>query len=234
MLQIRFFLLIITLNFVSVDCYSLTKPPSNKEIATSIKQAAFYYQNSDFEKSLVTARIALRQALKTKDANLIAKCYKIIGANLEELSEFEKAIHFYKKGLFYVKNTNNDSIEYIINNHVGKIYCFEKKEYKKGINFYKSSLENGYKLADTSIIVLAKIKIAWAFFDLGLYDKGFPYLKFINTHHKKFGDKTSAVAINMLNGMYYGSKDDRKRANASFLKGIKLGNEGNKKLDFFY
>lgn len=230
----RFLLLLTILSLFSVNCYSLTKPPSNKEIAILTKQAAIYYYNSNFEKSLVTARLALRHAIKAKDDNLIAKCYKTIGANFEELSEFDKALFFYKKAISYVNNTNNDTIKYIINNNLGNIYCFEKKQYKKGITYYKTSLENCYKIADTSKIVLTKLNIAWAFFDLGFYDDGFPYLKFVNAYHKKFGDQTTIVALNMLNGMYYGFKDDDKRATDSFLKGIKLGNEGNEKLDLSY
>ncbi|MDI1307303.1 MAG: hypothetical protein PSX42_20975 [bacterium] len=86
MFQIRIFLLIITLNLFSVNSYSLSKTPSNKEIAELTKQAVVYYSNSNFEKSLVTARLALFQAIKAKDNNLIAQCYKTIGANFEELS----------------------------------------------------------------------------------------------------------------------------------------------------
>ncbi|MFE3868183.1 response regulator [Flavobacterium sp. LS2P90] len=234
MFQIRIFLLIITLNFISVNCYSLTKPSSNKEIVRLTRQAAIYYSNSNFEKSLVTARLALRHAIKSKDDNLIAKCYKTIGANFEELSEFDKAIFFYKKGLSYANNTNNDAIEYIINNNLGNIYCFEKKQYKNGINYYKSSLKNCYKLADTSKIVVTKLNIAWALFDIGFFDEGFPYLKFTNTYHKKFGDESTIVALNMLNGMYYASKKDHKNADTSFLEGINLGKKGNEKLDLSY
>jgi signal transduction histidine kinase/CheY-like chemotaxis protein len=230
----RFLLFLTTLSLLSVNCYSLTATPSNKEIAELSKQATFYYSNSNFEKSLVTARLALRHAIVLKDDNLIAKCYKIIGANFEKLSQFDKAIFFYNKGLSYVNMTDNDIIKYGINNNLGNIYCFEKKQYKKAINYYKTSLENCYKIADTSKILLTKLNIAWAFFDLGFYDEGFPYLKFINTYHKKIGDESTLVALNMLNGMYYGFKDDDKRATASFLKGIKLGNEGNEKLDLSY
>jgi signal transduction histidine kinase/CheY-like chemotaxis protein len=234
MLQIRIFLLMIALNFFSVNIYSLNTTPSNKEITALVKQASTHYSNSNFEKSLVTTRLALRHAIRVKDDNLIAKCYKTIGANFEKLAEFDKAIFFYKKGLSYVKMTDNDTIKYAINNNLGNIYCFEKRQYKDGINYYKSSLENSYKLADTSKIVFTKLNIAWAFFDIGFYDQGFPYLKFINTYHKKFGDETTIVALNMLNGMYYGFKDDRKKAEASYLEGIKLGTQGKEKLDLSY
>jgi signal transduction histidine kinase len=234
MLQMRFLLFLSILSLLSANCYSLTTTPSNKEISELSKQATVYYSNSNFEKSLVTARLALRHAIVRKDDNLIAKCYKTIGANFEKLSQFDKAIFFYKKGLSYSNSTDNDTINFSINNNLGNIYCFEKKEYKKGISYYKTSLENGCKLADTSKIIITKLNIAWAFFDIGNYEEGFPYLSFTNRYHKKFGDETTIVALNMLNGMYYGFKKDNEKATASFLEGIKQGNQGNEKLDLSY
>ena len=234
MSQIRFFLLIVTLTFFNVNCYSLPITTPNNEILKLTKQASTYLRNSNFEKSLVTARLALHEAIKVKDNNLIACCYKTIGSNFEELAEFDKAIFFYKKGLSYVNKTDNDTIKYGINNNLGNIYCFEKKQFQTGISYYKTSLANCAKLADTSKIVLTKLNIAWAFFDIGFYEEGYPYLKFINTYHQKFGNQSTIVALNMLNGMYYAYKEDNKKATTSFLEGIKLGEEGKEKLDLSY
>ena len=234
MCQNRFFLLIATVIFFNVSSYSLTTITPNNEILKLTKQASTYFRNSKFEKSLVTARLALHEAIKAKDNNLIACCYKTIGANFQKLSEFDKAIFFYKKGLAYINTTENDTIKYGINNNLGNIYCFEKKQYKKGIDYYKSSLANSAKLADTNKIFITKLNIAWAFFDIGFYDEGFPYLKFINTYHKKFGDQSTIVPLNMLNGMYYGFKKDDKKATTSFLEGIKLGKAGKEKLDLSF
>lgn len=234
MYQIRIVLLLLTLNIFNVNCYSLTPTPSKKEITKLTKDASKYLRNANFEKSLITSRLALHHAINAKDDNLIANSYNTIGANYEKLSEYDKAIFFYKKGLSYANKTDNDTIKGWMNNNLGNVYCFEKKQYRKGINYYKNSLDYSKKLADTSQIVLTKLNITWAYFDIGLFDKGFPYLKFINKYHEEYGDERTIVALNMLNGMYYGFKGEHKIATSSFLNGIKLGNEGNDKSDLSY
>ena len=60
---------------------------------------------------LVTSRLALHYAINAKDDYLIAISYNTIAANFDELSEFDKAIFFYKKGLSHANKTNNDTIK---------------------------------------------------------------------------------------------------------------------------
>ena len=233
--QIRIVLfLLFSLWLSSNNSFAQKQLHSKKEIIRLTKQASEYLLVANFEKSLVTSRLALRYAIKAKDYNLIANSYNIIAVNYEKLSEFDKAIYFYKKGMSYANRTDNDTVKDRINNNLGNIYCFEKKQYKKGINYYKKSLDYSKKIADTSHTLLTKLNITWAYFDIGLFDEGFSYLKFINKYHEKYGDETTAVALNMLNGMYYGYKGEDIKANSYFLKGIKLGQEGNEKLDLSY
>ncbi|MFV5696577.1 response regulator [Flavobacterium sp. LB3P122] len=234
MYQIRIVLLLLILNFFNIKCYSLAPPPSKKEIAKLAKLASKHLRNSNFEKSLIISRRALYQAINTKDDNLVAISYNTIGANYEKLSEYSKAIFFYKKALAYANKTTNDTTKAWINNNLGNIYSFEKKQYKQGINYYKNSLEHSNKISDSSEIVLTKLNITWVYFDIGLFDQGSPYLQFINKYHKKYGDETTIVVLNMLNGMYYGFKRDHEKATASFLNAIKLGNKGIEKSDLSF
>lgn len=232
--QIRIVLLLLALNIFNVNCYSLTPTPSKKEISKLAKEASKYLRNANFEKSLITSRLALHHAINAKDNTLIASSYNTIASNYEKLSEYDKAIFFFKKALTYANKTSNDTIKSWVNNNLGNIYCFEKKQYKKGINYYKNSLQHSNKIADSSEIVLTKLNITWAYFDIGRFDEGFSHLKFINKYHRKHGDESSVVALNMLNGMYYGYKGENEKANASFLQGIKLGNEGIEKSDLSF
>ncbi|MFV5686017.1 response regulator [Flavobacterium sp. GB2R13] len=234
MSQIRIGLLILALNIFNINCYSLTPTPSKKQIVKLTEQASKYIHELNYEKSLIASRLALHYAIDAKNDNLIAISYNIIGRNYDNLSEYDKAISFYKKGLIYANRTNNDTIKDWINNNLGNIYCFQKKQYKEGINYYKNALKFGEKIADPTEIYLTKLNITWAFFDNGQFDEGFPYLEFINKFQKKYGDETTVVALNMLNGMYYGFKEEREKATASFLNGIKLGNEGKEKSDLSY
>ena len=130
MLQIRiFFLLLYLLSPFSNNSSAQSKTPSKEEIKKTAKLAVKYLHSENFEKSLATARQSLNDATNIKDDYLIAVSYNVIAANLDELAEFDRAIFYYKKGLTYANKTNNDVIKNYINNNLGNVYCFEKKQY---------------------------------------------------------------------------------------------------------
>lgn len=227
-------LLLIGLNYFSDNSIAQTRKYSKKEITTLTDQASHFLKEANFEKSLDLAKMSLRSSLNANDINSTAISYIIIAANYTEMAEFDKAIFFYNKSLSYVDKTNNDTLRKRINNNLGNIYCFEKKQYKKGITFYEKSLMYSLKLADSNQVFITKLNIAWAYFDLGLFEKGFPSLEFINKYNKKYGDETTATAANMLNGMYYGYKGSHVKATTSFKNAIKFGKQGNEKSDLSF
>ncbi|MFV5689419.1 ATP-binding protein [Flavobacterium sp. ZT3R25] len=230
-INIMFFLLLF---FFSAPSFSQEKTRSKKEINLLAKEASKCMKEGNFEKSLVKARIALHYAITIKDDNLIATIYNTIAANFDELAEFDKAFFYYNKGLFYARRTNNNELKNWLYNNLGNIYCFDKKQYVKGIVYYKKSLEHSKKTNDFSQIVFTKLNITWAYFDIGHFDAGYPYLEYINKHHQKYGDESTIVALNMLNGMYYGYKNDTKKANLFFQNAIKFGNAGDEKSDLSF
>lgn len=214
--------------------FSQSGTPSKKQITKLSDQASAYLTNAQFEKSLAASRLALRHSIAINDDYLIATNYNTIAGNYDELSEVEKAIFFYKKGLDYANKTQNDTLKNWLNNNLGNMYFFEKKEYEKGIGFYKKSLEYSEKIADTTQLVFTKLNICWGYFDIQQFDKGKPYLDYINKYHGKFGDETTIVALNLLNGMYCSNKNDNAAAERYFQTAIKLGTAGNEKFDLSY
>ncbi|WP_281299360.1 tetratricopeptide repeat-containing hybrid sensor histidine kinase/response regulator [Flavobacterium limnophilum] len=229
-----FILLFLLLNSFSNYSFAQTKTPSKAEIKKLAKKAVADLNNADFEESISTSRQVLHYATKIGDNYLIAVSYNTIAANLDQISEYDKAIFYYNKGLSHANKTNNNSIKNFINNNLGNVYCFEKKQYTKGINYYKKSLEYSQKDADTSQIVFTKLNIAWAYFDIGQFEKGYPYLEFLNKYNAKFGAESTNVIQNMLNGMYYGHKGENPKAESYFLKAIALGKSGDQKSDLSY
>jgi signal transduction histidine kinase/ActR/RegA family two-component response regulator len=235
MFKIRVLLvLIIWLNSFSVISFAQTKIPSKLEIRKTAKLAVKYLHSQKFEKSLETARLSLHKASIIKDNYLIAVSYNIIAANFDELSEYDKAILFYKKGLTYANKTNNDTIKNYLNNNLGNVYCFEKKQYQNGIKYYKKSLEYSQKAADTIQMVFTKLNISWAYFDIGQFENGFPYLEYANKYHSKFGDETTIAVLNMLNGMYSSHIGLDEKAESYFLKAISLGKKNGEKNDLSF
>jgi signal transduction histidine kinase/CheY-like chemotaxis protein len=235
MYQIRIVLFVLLLlNSLSDNLFAQTKLFSKKEIRKLTEQASQYLKDANFEKSLESSKLALHHSISTNNSYYTTISYNTIAANYAELAEFDKAIFFYNKGLFYANRTNNDTLKHHINNNLGNIYCFEKKQYEKGINYYKNSLTYSQKNADTSQIFLTKLNIAWAYFDIGNFQKGYPSLEFVNKYDSKYGDQTTAGAINMLNGMYYGYKGNDEKATTYFLNAIKFGKEANQKSDLSF
>ncbi len=235
MFKIRvLFVLIIWLNSFSIISFAQTKIPSKLEISKTANLALKYLHSEKFEKSLETARLSLYKALIIKDNYLIAVSYNIIAANFDQLSEYDKAILFYKKGLTYANKTNNDNIKNYINNNLGNVYCFEKKQYQNGIKHYKKSIEYSQKAADTSQMVFTKLNISWAYFDIGQFENGFPYLEYVNKYHSKSGDETTITVLNMLNGMYSSHIGLDEKAESYFLKAISLGKKNGVKNDLSF
>ncbi|WP_255515587.1 response regulator [Flavobacterium sp. ZT3R18] len=207
---------------------------TKKEINKLILSATKLRESGNFEKSLLISRIALRNAIAIKDNELIANNYKNVAANFNELMEFDKAIFYYNKALIFANLTNNDSIKEKINNNLGNIYCFEKRKYEKGIEFYKKALEFSEKIPDSSQMAMTNLNITWAYFDIGSYKEGKNNLKFLNWYHNKHEDSSTIVVLKMLNGMYHSYKNENDIANRCFQEAIKLGQEQDNKTDLSY
>lgn len=233
--QMRIFLLMLLfLNCFANSASAQSESMSDDKIAALVKKAWNEYKKANFEKSLITSRVALNYAATSKNNYLIAKSYKIIAGNYSELSEFDKAIFFYNKGLFYANKTNNDSIKYSLYNNLGNIYCFEKKQFDKGISYYKKSIAYSLKINDMSQVYFTNVNIAWAYFDIGKYEEGYPYLKFVGTKIEKYGDESTEIVVNMLNGMYMSYRNDYAAANDFFKKAIAAGKNSEEKSDLSY
>lgn len=231
----RFFILILILiHFHNIPSFAQDKKLTQKEIVLLSNEALQEMSSGNYEKSLIKSRLVLKYAIAINDNNLIASIYNTIGANFDGLSEFEKAYFYYNKGLLYANKTNNDELKNWLNNNLGNIYCFDKKQYEKGIFHYKKSLEYSTKSKDSVQIVFTNLNLTWAYFDIGQFEKGLPYLTFVNKYHKKHGDKSTIVALNMLNGMYHNYKDNPEKAYTFFQDAIKLGSEGDQKTDLSY
>ncbi|RDI50279.1 tetratricopeptide repeat-containing hybrid sensor histidine kinase/response regulator [Flavobacterium glaciei] len=234
MCQIRVILLVLLVSNTFNDLIAQKKLYSKKELTELTEQASHFLNDANFEKSLKISKEALHKSIVHNDSVSTTISYITIAANYAELAEFDKAIYFYQKGLLYANKTHNDTLKNRINNNLGNIYCFEKKQYIKGINFFENALKYSIKIADSSQIFMTKLNITWAYFDVGHFEKGYTNLEFINGNNIKYGDKSTAGVVYMLNGMYHGNKGNDEKANAYFLNAIKSGNETNEKSDLSF
>lgn len=236
MFQVRFRLIIPFLFLINFSLTSLAqnKILSNTEITSLLKDAKLNRINGNYEESLLKSRVALEQSIKIKNNDLIANSYLIIASNFDELTEPFKALHYYNLGLHYVNKTNNYTLKNQFYNNLGNIYCFDKKQYDKGIYYYQKSLQQSQKILGKKQIFFTKLNITWAYFDIGKFKEGLPYLKYINKYQSIFGSESTIVALNMLNGMYYNFINENEKANSYFQKAIELGTKGNEKSDLSF
>jgi len=225
---------VLLLLFSPTESFSQEKKLPREELIALAKKAANNMNNELYEKSLIQSRSALRHAILDKDIELIAQIYNIIGGNFDGLLEYEKAMFYYKKGLIFAEKTKNNVSKYIINNNLGNIYFFDKKDLKKGIYHYKKALEYSSKIKDTSNMVFTKINMAWAYFDVQKFNEGYPYLQFVNDNFTKHGDSSLKCITNMLNGMYFSNKKNSKKATYYFENAVKYGIEEEEKSDLSY
>jgi two-component system, NarL family, sensor kinase len=216
---------------LGMSVFSKEKTPSKKEIDQELKSAIHLMREGKYDQSLIKCRHILRYAIFLNDYDLIASTYNTIGGNFDLFSNPEKSFFYYNKGLMYANKTEDSKLKNLLHNNLGNIYCFDKKEYKKGINHYKKSLEYSAKAKDSSQLLLTNLNIAWAFFDIKEFDQGYPYLQFVNRYHEKYGSDMTIVAINMLNAIYHADKRENSNAEYYFNKAIRLGKTSNEKFD---
>nr|WP_294932466.1 ATP-binding protein [uncultured Flavobacterium sp.] len=223
-------LIVILIICITHNSYSQNKTLPKNEIEKLVTVATENWRNKNYEKSLRQSRIALKYAIAIHDNYLIARCYNLIGVNFDDLLMLDKAFDFYIKSLHYSNKTNDRILKGKINNNLANIYFFEKKQYKKGIQHYEKALEYSSNTADNSIVYLRKLNITWAYFEIENFNNSLKYFKYIN-QYKHYGDESTEVAFNMLNGVFYNHINDTVKSNFYFTKAIELGNESYEKFD---
>jgi signal transduction histidine kinase len=214
----------------SAQLYSQSHAHSKKEINKLVDKAIDNWYKDNFDESLKLAKKALDQSIAINDYNLIAESYNVIGVNFDDLVMMDKALFYYNKGLKYAEKTNNAKLKSKLNNNVANIYFFDKKKYNTGLTYYHKALNYSRATNDSVKIYLRKLNMTWAYFEIKDFKKGKAYLDYIN-HYSRFGDESTSVLQNMLNGIYFERMQDSKKANFYYLEAIKMGKNGNEKFD---
>ncbi|PXY40959.1 two-component sensor histidine kinase [Flavobacterium cheongpyeongense] len=234
MLAFRNFITLFWIFLFSIPVIGQKKSFTEKELTKLYNEATANLHKENYEKSLIQSRQLLNHSLLLQNHNLIGKAYNTIAANFDGISEPEKALFYYKKSLIYAEKSNNLELQNWLYNNIGNIYCFDKKKYEKGISYYIKSLYYSRATNDSAQVFFTKLNIAWAYFDIGRFSEGYPYLKYINKYNHKYGIETTVAVTDMLNGMYYTYKNNKQKADYSFKKGIKNAIKYDEKSDLCY
>ena len=218
---ILFLLFIVQLHFAQTE----TETPQVKEIKAIIAKSGEYLTKLECEKSLGLAKIALEKALKINDSEQTARAYNLIGLNLEQYSDYKKAIFFYEKGLKYVDKTSNNFMQYAIHTNLANCYCFKKLDFKLGIYHYKKALYFVNLSKDDYQIMYANLNITSAYFAVGDYYNGIGYLKTAKKLMISQDDFESKIMYNSLQGDYFSYKNDFIKSEQYYKTALKFCNE---------
>ena len=210
--------------------FGQTKSKTETEINKLIDDAIDFWYNDQYDLSLQNAKKALDKSITINNDNLIAESYNVIGVNFDDLVMLDKALFYYTQGLKYAQKTNNSVLKSKLNNNIANIYFFEQKKYALGLNYYRNALQYSEQTKDSVKIYLRKLNMTWAYFEIKKFKEGKVYLDYINTH-RKFGDESTVVLENMLNGVYYDNIKDTKKAHYYYSKAITVGKNGLEKFD---
>ena len=210
--------------------FGQTKSKTETEINKLIDDAIDFWYNDQYDLSLQNAKKALDKSITINNDNLIAESYNVIGVNFDDLVMLDKALFYYTQGLKFAQKTNNSVLKSKLNNNIANIYFFEQKKYALGLNYYRNALQYSEQTKDSVKIYLRKLNMTWAYFEIKKFKEGKVYLDYINTQ-RKFGDESTVVLENMLNGVYYDNIKDTKKARYYYSKAITVGKSGLEKFD---
>ncbi|MGL2994598.1 response regulator [Flavobacterium sp. TSSA_36] len=216
---LAFFLVIFSL----CNLIASNKAAAQKALINQSKEANSYFRDNNFEKSLLLAREVLKKALQTKNNELVAASYNLIGCNYNEFSEFDKAIEYFNKSLHYAKIVANDTLQFKAFNNLGNVYCFSKKNYNKGIPFFKKAIFYCKKINNKNYQLFVSINMAWAYFENSDFEHGLPFLKYANANFVENGNESICTVFEMINGMYFNHLGNFKKASEHLQKSIKHG-----------
>lgn len=216
---------ILFLLFITQFHFGQIVTPQVKEIKAIIAKSGEYLSKLECEKSLELAKIALDKALKIDDYEQTARAYNLIGLNLEQYSDYKKAIFFYQKGLIYVDKTSNNFMQFAIHTNLANCYCFKKIDYKKGIYHYKKALYFVNLTKDDYQIMYANLNITSAYFRVGDYKNGIGYLKTAEKFIVSQDDLESKIMYNSLQGDYFSYKNDFNKSEQYYKTALKFCNE---------
>ena len=201
--------------------FAVQKPLSKQEIEKLVQEGNQYFREAEFIKSLKTLKTALIQAENTKEYALASMASNRIARNFEEVSEENNALFFFKKALVFAEKANNISLKITVYINLGNLLTLSKKSnFEKGIRYMLLAQELCLQEKDIETAVTVNMNLAWTYFNINKFEKGYPYLVYVNKNFEKFGEKKFFITVKMLNGMYFSFINENEKANEQFLAGV--------------
>jgi len=225
MIKVKYIRLLLFFLFSYTNLVAQDYNKEKTEIKRLLDQAISDFNNAQYDKALESSKQALINSFGINDDSYTAQSYNTLGVIYNECSDSKKAIEFYFKALSYAKKTNKVKLLNWIYGNIGNVYYYNLNDVPKGLNYYKKALYYAEKIKDSTDIINTKINIVSAYYAINKYDEGNLYLKDIQEHVQKYGNKENKMMLASLLGTYATSHNKKAEAEQYFAKAQKIAME---------
>ncbi|MFZ4679955.1 MAG: response regulator [Flavobacterium sp.] len=225
MIKVKYIRLLLFFLFSYTNLVPQDYNKEKTEIKRLLDQAISDFNNAQYDKALESSKQALINSFGINDDSYTAQSYNTLGVIYNECSDSKKAIEFYFKALSYAKKTNKVKLLNWIYGNIGNVYYYNLNDVPKGLNYYKKALYYAEKIKDSTDIINTKINIVSAYYAINKYDEGNLYLKDIQEHVQKYGNKENKMMLASLLGSYATNHNKKAEAEQYFAKAQKIAKE---------
>lgn len=201
------------------------KTLTQDEIYTLLSKADSLMFENNYKQSIKLSEKALKQALKINDHRLTALAYNSIAGVLEEIQEEDRALTFYKKAIFHISKSQNDTLKTWFYNNIGNVYQYTKKDPKLAYENYAKSLYYAEKFKDTASIVMTKLNLTWYYFNEKKSLEAIKHLDFAEKNIDQMRYPDIEVFLNTLLGNKFKFLKDYSKADFYYKKAIEISEE---------
>ena len=135
----------------------------------------FYYSTSDYKNVTRNAFLCISYAIKSKNPDMEARSYKMIGDACLKLKEYHKAIYYYGIALNKFASMRNISEIGIIYTRVAHVYQ-EMLNYQQALIFEKMALEVRKTIGKEEFVGTSMVNVGSDYLRLNQRDSAYHYL----------------------------------------------------------
>lgn len=214
--------------FQNAKQYYLSLNKKNETALCDYYTAAFYFNNTNYQKSELYHKQALITYQQINDSKNCGLCYMMIGACLQQQGLLDDAKSYLDSSLYYFKLANYKAGLADYYYRMGK-FCQHKGEYEEAINQHKKSFDLFEEIGNRVFLVNNLVAIGAIYQDLGNYSLAqtalFKGLKI----SEEINDKTLMISCYIEIGNVFEKIYENKKALDYNQKGLVIAQEINKK-----
>jgi len=166
---------------------------------------------SRFEEAISRSNDLLTLAIDQKNDLGQGRAHNTLGNVYSDLSNIDKALEHYVKGLAHSRTANDYRNEAAILNNLGDIYL-TLEDYEEALKYYRKSMLISVNITDRSTYGVSKLNIAEMHYKKQEYDQAFDYSQESLTYFMEREDYFSIAYSHFLLARIYRQKQENEEA----------------------